>query len=249
MEDQLLIQTVYAIETHDAASIIKAFQSGLSPNALFREKPLIDELTSNYLRSDRFQKCMQIFVDFGLEYPDELLLKVLLDDAEGLRNILDRYPSYIHKKINMKSAFTPLEEASLLHVSSEFGSVKCAKILLEKGLDSNVIAGIDELGFGGQTPLFHTVNQHNNFGLPMLQLLLDHGASAVRAVKALIWGKGYDWETYIPSVNPISYAMMGLLRQFQRSESDVYLVVNLMMQKEFGINYEARNVPNKYLYN
>lgn len=37
------------------------------------------------------------------------------------------------------------------------------------------------------------------------------GEIEIHSVEGIIWGEGYDWETFIPSVNPISYAMMGLL--------------------------------------
>jgi hypothetical protein len=63
----------------------------------------------------------------------------------------------------------------------------------------------------------------------------------------LIWGSGYAWETFIPSVNPISYAMMGLLRQFQRTEKHVFAVVEQLMQAAYAISYQPGNVPNKYL--
>ena len=66
-------------------------------------------------------------------------------------------------------------------------------------------------------------------------------------VKGLTWGKGYDWETFIPAVNPISYSMMGLLRQFQRKEAQIYEVVSLLMKAQYGTNYSPSNVPNKYL--
>ena len=66
-------------------------------------------------------------------------------------------------------------------------------------------------------------------------------------VKGLIWGKGYEWETFIPSVNPISYAMMGLLRQFQRTERHIYEVVSLLLKAKYGTTYFPNNVPNKYL--
>ena len=64
----------------------------------------------------------------------------------------------------------------------------------------------------------------------------------------LIWGKGYEWETLIAAVNPISYAMMGLLRQFQRTEKDIYEVIQILMKAAFGIDYEPINIPNKYLH-
>jgi hypothetical protein len=81
----------------------------------------------------------------------------------------------------------------------------------------------------------------------MMQLLMQYGADLHFTVAGLIWGKGYDWETFIPSVNPISYAMMGLLRQFQRSEAHIYHVVQLLMQAGYDINYQPGNIPNKYL--
>jgi len=36
-----------------------------------------------------------------------------------------------------------------------------------------------------------------------------------------MWGKGFDWETTIFDVAPISYAQAGLLPQFQRDERDL----------------------------
>ena len=72
-------------------------------------------------------------------------------------------------------------------------------------------------------------------------------ADLTLTVKGLLWGEGYEWETFIPSVNPISYAMMGLLRQFQRTEQDIYEVVSLLFKALYGTAYYPVNVPNKYL--
>jgi hypothetical protein len=83
--------------------------------------------------------------------------------------------------------------------------------------------------------------------MDMLQFLLGHGVDLSLTVKGLIWGRGYAWETFIPSVNPISYAMMGLLRQFQRTEQDIYAVVSLLMKAAYGSEYQPGNIPNKYL--
>jgi hypothetical protein len=62
-----------------------------------------------------------------------------------------------------------------------------------------------------------------------------------------VWGKSYEWETFIPAVNPISYAMMGLLRQFQRTEVEIYTIVSLLMKAAYNTGYYPPNVPNKYL--
>ena len=80
-----------------------------------------------------------------------------------------------------------------------------------------------------------------------MMYLISESADLKLTVKGLIWGKGYEWETFIPSVNPISYAMMGMLRQFQRSEHAIYEVVNILLKAAYGIDYKQLNVQNKYL--
>ena len=81
----------------------------------------------------------------------------------------------------------------------------------------------------------------------MMKFLVSQSADLTHTVTGLIWGKGYEWETFIPAVNPISYAMMGLLPQFQRTEKDVYEVVHLLMNTAFDVKYKPVNIPNKYL--
>ena len=91
------------------------------------------------------------------------------------------------------------------------------------------------------------MNQDANKSLAVLKFLLAHNADLHHTVRGLIWGQGYEWETFVPAVNPISYAMMGLLRQFQRSENDIYEVVSLLLKAAYGIEYVLQNVPNRYL--
>jgi hypothetical protein len=81
----------------------------------------------------------------------------------------------------------------------------------------------------------------------MMEFLIAQGADLKIMVKGLIWGKSYEWETFIPSVNPIGYAMMGLLRQFQRKEEWIYENVDKLMLAAYGISYKHKNIPNAYL--
>jgi hypothetical protein len=111
----------------------------------------------------------------------------------------------------------------------------------------NAAAGFDEFRFGGQTPIFHTVNQNNNASAEMMELLLEKNADLKITLLGLIWGKSYEWETLIPSVNPISYAMMGLLPQMHRNEQTISKTVSLLLKRAYGIVYTSPNVPNKYL--
>jgi hypothetical protein len=81
----------------------------------------------------------------------------------------------------------------------------------------------------------------------MLNFLLEKSADLHYTVPGLIWGKGYEWETLIPSVNPVSYAMMGLLPQMHRKEIEISKIVSMLLKAAYGIDYTSSNVPNKYL--
>lgn len=142
------------IELHSVEGIKECFQNGVNPNDHFRDEPLINELTSEYTRTPRFKQCVRTFVDFGLRFPDSLLLSVLLDDARTLQEQLKINPESVTKKYTMRCAYTPLYQVTLLHICAEFNHVSCARVLVEFGADSNATAGIDENGFGGQTPVF-----------------------------------------------------------------------------------------------
>lgn len=235
------------IELHSVEGIIQCFANGIDPNQHFRDEPLIYELTSEYTRSPRFKHCVRTFVDAGLQFEDQALLSVLLDDSNALNVLLGKNPEIINKKYTLRCAYTPLYHAGLLHICAEFNHVACATVLEDHGADINIKAGVDENGFGGQTPIFHTVNQNSNNSFEMLQFLLAKGADLKLTVPGLIWGKGYDWETLIPGVNPISYAMMGLLPQMHRKELVISRIVTILLEAAYGIKYTPGNVPCKYL--
>ena len=235
------------IEGHDVDGIKQCFENGVSPNDLFRNEPLIYELTSEYGRGPRFKDCVNAFIDHGLKFEDKALLSVLADDAAQLQRLISADKQLVSKKYSLRCAYTPLHQATLLHICTEFNHIACAEILFKHGADVNAAAGFDEFRFGGQTPIFHAVNQNNNASAGMMHLLLEKNADLKINVPGLIWGKSYEWETLIPSVNPISYAMMGLLPQMHRSEKTISQTVSLLLKHAYGINYTATNVPNKYL--
>jgi hypothetical protein len=235
------------IEEHSVAGIKECFENGIDPNCNFKNEPLIYELTSEYMRSADFKNCVQAFVDYGLQFEDKLLLSVLLNDAAALDQQLSQFPDGVHKLYTLRCAFTPMYKVTLLHICAEFNHVACAAVLVKHGTDINATAGIDENGFGGQTPIFHTVNQILNHSAEMLDYLLSNAADLHVTVKGLVWGKGYPWETLIPAVNPLSYAMMGLLPQMHRNEITVATTVSRLLKAAYGIEYNPSNIPNKYL--
>lgn len=235
------------IELHSVEGIRECFENGVGTNDTYRGKPLIYELISEYNRGNSFSDCVRIFIEYGLQFDDDkILLAVLANDASTLERKLKENPSAIHKRYTLVSAFTPLYEASLLHICAEYNHLDCAKTLIKHGIDINEKAGIDDYGFGGQTPIFHTVNQRKNACIDTMKYFISQSADLHHTVKGLIWGKGYEWETFLPSVNPISYAMMGLLKQFQRTEKDIYEVVGILLKAAYGIEYKPKNMPNKY---
>lgn len=208
---------------------------------------LILALASEYTRSLRFSECVRVCTSSGLRVLDPLLMAVLKNDAGELKQYLTETGDRLQDRFTMRCAYTPLTDVNLLHICAEFNHVSCAEVLLEMGADVNAPAGVDDFGFGGQSPIFHTVNQNGNQSADMMHVLLDHGARLDITVKGLVWGKGYEWETLIPAVNPISYAMMGLLPQMHRDERTITETVNLLLRHAFGIEYTSGNIPNAYL--
>lgn len=242
-----LQKLIVDIEIQSIKGIRECFENGINPNDYWNNKPLIYELINEYPRGPEFSESVRAFIEYGLQFEDKTLLAVLANDPVKLEQQLKLHPASIHQTYTFNCTFTPLYKASLLHICAEYNHVACAEILVEHGADINAKAGIDENGFGGQTPVFHTVNQHANKCIDMMKFLVGRNADLHYTVKGLTWGKGYDWETFIPAVNPISYAMMGLLRQFQRTEAQIYEVVSILMQGAYDIDYTPPNIPNKYL--
>lgn len=234
-------------ECHDVEGIRDCFDHGVDPNDVSRGEPLIYQMVNMYTRSKKFKDCIKAFVEYGLVMEDKVLLSVLTDDAATLAELLQNDPAAMEKKYTLQCTYTPIFETSLLHICAEYNHVSCADVLLANGADVNAKAGVDEYGFGGQTPIFHTVNQNTNQSEEMLHWLLQQQAYLLTPVRGLIWGKGYEWETLIPAVNPISYAMMGLLPQFHRRETTIAQTVTVLLKHAYGIDYTPVNVPCKYL--
>lgn len=235
------------IELHSVDSIRNCFENGVSPNDNFNDEPLIYELISEYTRTSRFKECVKLFSDYGMEFSDKILLAVLMDDAAMLEEQIELEPSVVSKKYSLRCAYTPLYEVTLIHICAEFNHVSCAELLVKHGANVNATAGLDEKGFGGQSPIFHTVNQNGNQSAEMMNYLLSLNVDLNITLKGIIWGKGYEWETFIPSVNPVSYAMMGLLPQMHRNEKTIAAVVSLLLKHKYHIDYASENIPNKYL--
>jgi len=238
---------VVAFELHDAEQIRAALDAGVDVRAPIRGKSPVNWLTEMYSRGDNFPKCLQILLDRGAVLDDPVVAPVLLNDPDGVASAIRVRPSLLDHRTNMVSAFTPLIGASLLHVAAEYGNAEVARRLIELGADVNATASLDEYGLNGHTPIFHTVNSSGNSSAPILDMLLDAGAKSDIAVRGITWGKGFDWETTLFDVTPISYAQFGLPPQVHRVESDIYDNIKQLVAAAARPVPPLANVPNRYL--
>jgi hypothetical protein len=247
MPDQT--QMLYDIEVHSVDGIKRYFKDGGSPNDVLPDgRPLFTMMVEMYSRGPRFKDCIMEFINAGLVFEDKALLAVLAHDAAKLEEHLKGDRAIIQKAYALyNNTYTPLIGGTLMHFCAEYNSIDCARLLLQYGADVDAKAAIDEHGFGGHTPIFHTVNQNGNSSVDMLHFLLENKANLALTVKGLIWGKGYEWETFVPSVNPVSYAMMGLLPQFHRREKTIAETISLLIKHAYGIDYTPANIPNAYV--
>jgi ankyrin repeat protein len=236
-----------AFETHSPNEIRAALNAGASPVAPINGKRPIDILIEMYTRSPRFAECLRVMLDAGATVEDPLLEAVLLDDDAALRRIVQTSRRNLERKLRVPCAYTTCKGVTALHVCAEFNSVRCATALIEAGADINARADVD-IGIGGQSPLFHAVNSNQNHCRPVMESLVEAGADLDIRLKGLVWGGGFEWETIVFDVTPISYAQCGLYRQFHRREADIYSNITYLYRKRFGVEPQIRNVPNKYVF-
>lgn len=234
-------------EGHSVEGVRAALKAGVDVKAVVQGKSLVNALTEMYTRSDRFSTCLRLLLDHGATLDDPRLELVLLDDADGLAKAIRHDPSLLRHRTNMVSAFTPLVDATLLHVAAEFGLLNVARVLIDLGAEVDAPAGVDDAGMDGHTALFHTVNSNANRSAPLMRLLLAAGARTDIRLPGITWGKGFEWETTCFDVTPISYAQLGLLPQVHRRETDIYENIRELLRAQGRPVPPLPNIPNRYL--
>ena len=236
-----------AFERHSPESIRAALLAGVSPREVIRGKTPIVWLVEMYTRSDRFAECLRVMQEAGATLDDRLLAALLLDDDDALRERLAADPQALGRRFSLECSYTSLDGVSALHVCAEYNSVRCARALLAAGHEVDPRADVDHEGIGGQTPLFHAVNSNGNHCRGAMELLVEAGASLDVRLKGVRWGRGFEWETLVLDVTPLSYAQCGLYAQFHRREADVYANLEYLTRKRDGTSPAFPNVPNRYL--
>lgn len=242
-DDALLAAT----ETHDAAALRSLLAAGLGANDLVRGKTPMQWLLEMYLRSPRFPACLRALLERGGVLPHPELAAVLLDDALTLRAQIAGDRSLLTRRFDLVSAFTPLLGATMLHVAAEYGCLAAAKTLIAAGADVDARAATTSDGGDGHSPLFHTVCSILDHCAPVMRELLAAGAHTDVRLPSLTWGRGFEWETTLFDVTPISYCQAGLLPQFHRKEADVYRNLDALLVATRRKGAPFTNVPNRYL--
>ena len=131
--DDLLI----AFELHDPQGIRKALDAGANLIAPVNGKRPIDWLISMYTRSPDFAACLRAMLGADATVGNDLVEATLLDDDETLRRIVQQDPERAPERVVVESAYTSLRGVSAFHVCAEFNSIRCAKVLLNAGVDVN----------------------------------------------------------------------------------------------------------------
>ena len=204
-------------ETLQAEALKWLLNHGANPNCADPERKYpgtaLDYVIGTYGRSRELGACMEILLQAGCvtKYSIPAVLNLLRGRLELLAENLDAEPALLHRRFpeldfgSTGARQLTLRGASLLHLAAEYGNVEAAKLLLDRGADVNARATIDESGIGGQTPIFHSVTQFYDWGLPVTRLLLDRGADL--SIRVKLPGH-YERHGEIVECTPLSYAVL-----------------------------------------
>jgi hypothetical protein len=149
-------------------------------------------------------RILELYVEHGLEPPDTPVMALHRGRVDLLQAQLDRDPELLTRTFPVTDLFppelgcrtdvfrppvaqgTPIHGTTLLHIAAYFDELDVAEWLLDRGMDPDAPAAVDEIGFGGYTALFSTVVSQHNFWVNyqrsspddarFTRLLLDCGA-------------------------------------------------------------------------
>jgi hypothetical protein len=107
----------------------------------------------------------------GYDLPDTPMMALHRGSIADLEAHLRRDPSLLARRFSLREIYppelgcaaaggmhwTPIEGTTLLHLAIDFMERAIFEWLLARGAEVDARATVDAAGFGGQTPLFHTV--------------------------------------------------------------------------------------------
>jgi ankyrin repeat protein len=200
---------------------------GADPRAVSRDygSPL-SMLICTYSRNAKGKNaCLEVLAESGFVLPDTPAMAfhrgridLLAAHLDRDRSLLERrfpeseiYPAELGIKPGDGLHVTPVSGTTLLHLAIEYDDIDVARWLIARGADVNAKAALDADGFGGHTPLFHTVVTLAAPDDSNARLLLDRGAdpNARATIRKQLRDMG-DPEKEVMrefhDVTPISYA-------------------------------------------
>jgi ankyrin repeat protein len=192
-------------------------QHGANPNCDRPDRKYpgtaLDQLIASYSRTPCVAHCIEILIAAGAatRYNLPVVLDLLRDRIELLRAHLEADQTLLHRRfpeLNFGSTARrrlTLQGATLLHLAAEYGNLEAATLLLNQGADVNARADVTHSGIGGQTAIFHAATQFYDYGLPIVELLLQHGADLT--LRAKLPGD-YERPDETVDCTPVEYAML-----------------------------------------
>jgi ankyrin repeat protein len=166
---------------------------GADPHVTSREygSPLA-MLICTYMRNAKGRNaCLDVLADAGFSLPDTPAMAFHRGRIDLLDAHLNRDPSLLEHRFQESEIFppelgikpgdglhvTPVFGSTLLHLAIEYDDIDTARWLIGRGADVNAKAALDADGFGGHTPLFHTVVTLAAPDDSKARLLLERGAN------------------------------------------------------------------------
>jgi ankyrin repeat protein len=206
-------------------------EHGADPHVTSREygSPL-NMLICTYTRNAKGKNaCLEVIADAGFILPDTPVMAFHRGRIDLLEAHVDRNPSLLEHRFDEREIFpadlgikpgdglhvTPVAGGTLLHLAIEYDDIDVARWLVARGADVNAKAAIDGDGFGGHTPLFHTVVTLAGPDDSKARLLLERGAdpngrATIRKQLRDMGDSVKELMREFRNVTPIGYA-----RQFQ----------------------------------
>lgn len=203
-----------ACEAVDSVALKWLLDHAADPNCLKPDRRVtaLDYVIGSYARSPQLGACINILLDAGgiTKYDVPGVLAILRGRLDQLAEQLDADPELVNRQFPELDCGSTgarrllLQGATLLHVAAEYGILEAAMLLLDRGADVDARATIDEVGVGGQTPIFHAVTQFADRGLPLTQLLVERGADL--SVRVKLPGH-YERLGEVIECTPLGYAL------------------------------------------
>jgi len=202
-------------ESVEPVSLKWLLDHGANPNCARAERKYpgtaLDYVIQSYSRTSNLPLCIDLLLQAGAvtKYQEPSVMDLLRGHLGTLAAALEKDPSLVHRRfaeLDFGATATrrlTLAGATLLHVAAEYCSPAAVSLLLEHGADVNARAAVDDLGIGGQTPIFHSASQFGDCGLEVTRLLLEKGADL--SIRVKLPGKYDDPDDFVES-NALEYA-------------------------------------------